>query len=312
MCDLKAKYDEWREWIYGDDIHSICRQIRDMIWDSAVFLSVNESRKYMPLDGEGKTINNGMVHEFINHCFFRTQAIAIRRLLDKNVSRGERSVISLWRLIEDMQQNACLLTRQNIIAVFGFPYDYQSVEGEILKEMDSKQGRPTVPPRHVQCVHSRHMHSHIDAMAGVSSDQRSPDDAIQDCFFAWIKSRLNTCEQIHTYVNKFFAHSASPESRATINADEINVTLGHILGAHKAICEVADLLCRCFFYKGHGGFLPTVLYDQFEHFDKPLATPEVIRNLREQWKDYHKTVEQYDRWEWEREYNKELTGEIEI
>jgi len=313
MCELKAKYDEWREWLYGDDIHSICRQIRTMIWDAAVFHSMNELRRYTSLDKNGEPMNNGMVHSFINRSFFDTQVSAIRRLLDKETQTGPRSVISLWRLVDDMQKNSRLLTRQNIIATLGYPYDYQATEAELYRQrMTGSDGERVFAKKHIFCVHSKHVHKNIDVITGISSDKRASGDAVPVTFFEWAKERLNsTCQEINTYVNKFFAHSATPESREIAKANDINVTYGHILEAHKVICEVTDLLCRCFFNRSHGGYLPTVAYDQFEHLDKPWATEETVQKLRKHWREYHKHIEASGQWDWQSEYNKHLTGEIE-
>ena len=42
----KEKFKEWENMLLGEDKHSIRNQIYDMIWDSAVFQCINESRKY--------------------------------------------------------------------------------------------------------------------------------------------------------------------------------------------------------------------------------------------------------------------------
>ena len=44
MCDqLRKKFAEWREWLLGEDVHSIQNQIHSMIWDYVVFQSINEA-----------------------------------------------------------------------------------------------------------------------------------------------------------------------------------------------------------------------------------------------------------------------------
>jgi hypothetical protein len=87
MCDQpKEKLDQWREWLLGDDVHSIRNQIHTMLWDYAVFQTINEARRYAPRDAEGHAQLNRMVHTFINRAFFETQAMALRRLLDPGPS----------------------------------------------------------------------------------------------------------------------------------------------------------------------------------------------------------------------------------
>jgi len=43
---LREEFAEWKEWLLGDDVHSIRNQIQDMIWDTAVYQSINEVRAY--------------------------------------------------------------------------------------------------------------------------------------------------------------------------------------------------------------------------------------------------------------------------
>ncbi|MHC4792380.1 MAG: hypothetical protein ACYS8Y_13300, partial [Planctomycetota bacterium] len=122
---MKNKFEEWKEWLFGDDIHAIHRQVRNMIWDSAVFLSIIEARKRVPRDQAGNMQLNETVQAFIDKLFFETQATAIRRLLDKELSEKKRAVFSLYRIIKDMRKHCHLLKRENILAVHGFPYDYE-------------------------------------------------------------------------------------------------------------------------------------------------------------------------------------------
>jgi hypothetical protein len=129
LCDLRTKTKEWQELLVGNDTNSIRNRIYDMMWDSAVFQSINECRRYAPTNEKGEIELNGVVHRFIDKCFFETQAIAIRRLMDKS-----HDVDSLCRLVEDMGKNCHLLTRQNILAVHGYPYEYEREERRLSEE----------------------------------------------------------------------------------------------------------------------------------------------------------------------------------
>lgn len=304
MCTLETKYKQWREWLFGDDEHAIDRQICLMIWDCAVFLSINESRRYLPLDSYGKPMGNSMVHGFINHCFFVTQSIAIRRLLDRNVSCGKKSVVSLHRLICDMEKCQRLLTRQKILEALKFPYDYRMEEDRILQRMANNQenGVRRMPPEYEGCKFSQDMHNFIDEMARVTPENRKPDNSIPVTLFEWLKYRLDRCRMICDYVDKYLAHSATLESRQAIEGDKI--TLGNIIDAHKIICETAHFIMLHFFYRsgGHFGVIPQ--FDQFEYFDEPLAKPDTIDKLHKFWEEYGKRVESWAKWDWKGEYNK--------
>jgi hypothetical protein len=233
MCDqLKEKFEEWKEWLLGDDVHSIKNQIHTMIWDAAVYQSINEARAYAATDAEGRLELNAMVHHFIDRGFFDLQMMAIRRLIDKESKPGKRSVISLWRLLDDMKRHVSLLTRENIVACLRLPYDYEKARADVRKRytFTNDPRSPTLMgDDYKQCAFSEHAHKCIDALAGTYPSERSSNDVVRVSVIQWLKVRLEKCNTIYVYVNKFLAHSATPESRAQLMDEETKITLGQIL-----------------------------------------------------------------------------------
>jgi hypothetical protein len=309
VCDLKTKFKEWEEWLVGNDINSIKNQIHNMIWDSAIFQSINECRKYAPKNEKGEVELNGEVHQFINRCFFETQSLAIRRFLDKR-----NDVISLFRLVNDIEKNRRLLTRENILAVHGYPYEYEKERKRILKEADSKvpPGTPIIiGADYDKCEQSDYTHQFIDLLAGVDSSKRQPDDTVNPKIFEWLKQKLGSCEKICEFVNKFLAHSATPESRSYRNPPELDVTLGQILEAHNIICQTAIFIGGKMGVLGYGKGVGDVLaypqYDQFVHFDKAWASEKTIEKLREFWCAYDMQTRSWHEWVWKDDFDNFLT-----
>lgn len=294
MGDVKPKFEEWREWLFGEDTHSIQRQILNMIWDAAVFRTINEARNYSEIDENGEPQLNNMVHRFINHSFFQMQAIAIRRLLD-----GRKDVVSIGRLINDIQRNCHLLTRRTLLDVLGYPYEYEKDLASCYRAAVKGKPRPDI----LVYKHSQSIHKNIDSLAGVQSDQRSPDDSVRAELVAWLKRRLEGCWEIGNYVNKFVAHAATPESRAKINADELKITLGKLLDAHKIICEIAQLIGLRLLYHSYGNFLVVPQYDQFEHFEKPWVSESALPELNDYWQGYYKETMSWKDWDWQAGFN---------
>ena len=293
--DLKDKFDEWEGWLLGDDVNSVRNQIHDMIWDTAVFLSINKAREYAPKNKDGQPELNGTVHHFINRCFLQTQLIAIRRLCDKEKSAGDRSVVSLYRLIRELENNIDILTRKNVLGVLGYPYDYANEENAILERINPLE--TALPEDYGKCVQSEGMHQNFDKLSEVTPDRRNPDDKIQPKIFEWLKNRLDECEKdICSYVNKFLAHAATPESRRKYNADDIKITLGHILDAHKIICEITGFTMNIFNHS-LGGFLPTPQFDQFEYFEKPCIAKNDLEKLYTFWNNYANETEEWLNWD---------------
>jgi hypothetical protein len=304
VCDLKTKFQEWEERLVGDDINSIRNQICDMIWDSAVFQSINECRRYAPTNAKGEIELNGVIHRFINRCFFETQASAIRRFLDIRCD-----VNSLYRLIDDIEEHCHRLTRGNILAVHSYPYEYEQEKKRISDETFKKGPGPHIMGQvYNKCEISEYTHKFIDSLAGVEPSKRSPHDCVRPQVFEWLKQRLSRCKEIVTFVNKFLAHSATPESRDYHNQQELDVTLGQILEAHKIICQAAIFISgrMGILSEGHGlgDVLAVPQYDQFVHFDKAWSSKETIEKLRVFWCAYEMQTRDWHNWVWEDDFKK--------
>lgn len=299
MCVLKQKFEEWKIWLSGDDRHSIGNQIRNMTWDAAVFQLVNEARRYAQTDDEGNPKLNDMVHGFINHSFFVTQALAIRRLLDKETREGERSVFSLYRLVHDLEQNCSLLTRKNILDALGYPYDYEKGLRKLYEMTVRGQSSGSL----MNCKFSKSMHNNIDSLTGVNSHNRSPDNTVMKQVLEWLEERLKENWDIYDYVNKFLAHSATPESRQSIKEDDIKMTLGNLIDAHQIICETAEFVSMNILNQGFGNFLVITQDDQLKHFEKPWVSEGDLKNLYDFWKKYDGETKSWVHWEWQKDFN---------
>lgn len=298
--ELKEKWKQWKEWFEGEDLHSIRSQINNMIWDAAVFLCINKARKYTPMDSDGEPELNRTVHVFVDKGFLVKQVMAIRRLLDKETQSGNRSVISLYRLINDMENNNVLLTRENILNVCNLTYNYKEEETRIIQERmkNSIAGPQYRKDGMIKCVLSENVHVSIDSLSGVDSDERKPQDTVQKGKFGILKKKLDGCRDICKFANKFVAHPATLESRASVNPDSLEITLSKLQDAHKIICEVSCSIGTKLLNCSFGNVLPIPQFDQFEHFEKPWATKKTVEKMYEFWKQYQKETDSWKKYEW--------------
>ena len=285
--------------LLGEDRHSIRNQIYEMMFDSVFFQCINESRKYAAKDDKGDIKQNKMIHYFINQSFFKTQLLSIRKLVDKDFNRVQQNklctVYSLYNLIEDMKKNSALLTRKNILAVHNLPYDYEKAMADFDKNTDYTKG-PVIVPQEIG--HSKDIHRRIDSMVGIAADKRSPDDLVPDNILKQFDGKLASIEELCKYVDKYIAHSATPDSRKAI-PDEIKEALGKVLNAHKIICETARFIGNDLLFCGFGEVLSISRYgkfdqfDLFEYLDEPIASEETIKKLREFWGKYRTETKQW-------------------
>jgi hypothetical protein len=102
----------WIEWLHGEDPFSISRQISSMLWDYALFLAINELRRVAESDPQRGVRFNGPVIRLFDAGFATTQAVAIRRLIERPKKDPKWAVISLRRLLNEIEKNSDLMTRR--------------------------------------------------------------------------------------------------------------------------------------------------------------------------------------------------------
>ena len=212
--------------------------------------------------------------------------------MDKDRDRVQRgrqcTVYSLYNLVEDMKKNAALLTRENILAFYNLPYDYEKTEAHFDNSTDWTQG-PVVEPREIGS--SKDIHRRIDSMTGVTAEERSPNDLIPDNILKEFDKKSANIGELCEYVNKYIAHPATPDDRKT-TPSEITKALGRVFNAHKIICETVSFIGNNLLFCGFGDFLPISQYGQFDQFDlfeyldEPIASKKTIEKLREFWEKY--------------------------
>lgn len=276
MCKLNEKCKEWKKW-YTEDDNSVCAQIRDMLWDAAVFNVINEARKYATT--QGKPELNELVHGLINRSFLKTQSLSIRKLY------SVKNAFSLGRLIKDMENNSKLLTRTNILSAFELPYDYE----EAIKEGHQTNNSKVIG----EGASSDYIHKNVDLLTRVEPAQRQPSDIVRDGVFEQLNKWLGKCKPIADFVDKKVAHT-TPSNR------NLKISLAKIHKAHCRIIEIAVYIGRYILDEPTEwtNFLPSYAgSNKFEHFEKPWVRQEDIVKLEICWSQYEEHIEKLCKWQ---------------
>ena len=292
-----TKREQWIDWLSGDDRHSVAKQITAMTWDAAVFRMVNEARKYAPAASDGNVQLNGMTHDLLNRCFFKSQAIAIRRLLDPR-----SDTYSLYHLIDDMSQNVSLMTRAHILAAEGKPYDYEPLKRAMMEylQRESVDGDGCNVPSGLVWWDVENRHKEIDRLSGVAPVHRHPEDTVRAELFQNMKQHLvDQQADIRTWVNKFIAHAASPDSRAIVDADKVKPTLGHLWDMHALACKIATFVGAAVLGDSFTSPLPVPQYNQFKYMDRPFIDKADLPKLVEAWRDYNRESDSWTSVDWD-------------
>lgn len=286
---------KWIEWLHGEDPHSISRQISSILWDYALFLTVNELRRIADTEPEKEVGFNGPVIRLFDAGFATTQAVAIRRLIEKPKRDPKWAVISLRRVLNEIEQNLDLMTRENHVCYDGLPYDYDLVYQKWRSSLPAgvhSGSLPTHGPYGFPMSES--VHKNFDMLAQIHPKKRSRKDRIKIEVLEHLESEIKKCENIKKHVDKFIAHAAAPETRASLSEEEKGITLERLETCHKTIYQVASFISGQLLWESNLGGLPVPQYEHLKNLDKRWTTPKNLKKAHKKWGEYEKVVSKWD------------------
>ncbi len=295
--EFKAKHEDWFGALRGKDRNAIFQQLYTLSWNMAAYRVINEARRLAPSDSMGGVCLNGMLHGLLDSCFFESQAVAIRRLTANEDSRGKKAAYSLRTLIQDMMQNVHLLTRDNLLALDGFPMDVESIR-QAERQFEDKQRqvglRAWTTPTELDAARVERRHAEIDELCCVKAMSRAPSDMVRPTLFCEMLERLkNARREVTTWVNKFVAHAATSESRAVVRADDVRLTVGHFSRAHETLCRIANMVDCWFVDRASHCCVPVATSDKFKYIDRPLVRTDDVPALDAVWRSFEEETRQW-------------------
>lgn len=269
LAIFRLKRSEWVQCLI-EDTFSISNQISNILWNDTVFRTINEARK-LTANRDLKTFGfNGPLLELFDQGYATAQVMAIRRITDPTFHDPSRTVISLPRLIDDMRQNADLITRENYICYDGASFEVDTHE---------KQG--------IDWMHWKSRHEIFDRLSKVSLDKRQRTDKISENVFKSLARELKICEGLRTYANRFIAHASDTRNRVNLTEKQRNVTLQKLNESYKAIIRVASFIGALILYQHSLSDVLVPQFNQLENLDKPMVSHEDLRDLSAYW--HHRT-----------------------
>jgi len=173
--------------------------------------------------------------------YVSTQALAIRRLLDKH-----NGAISLYRLLNDMKRHRTKLTREVFVSHDGRPYDCEKWPFYVDSTSAAIFGIES-PSLGDFCI-SQHRHQLFDQLSGKAATSRDRNDIIRKATFSKLEAELFSVEGEETInlTHEILAHAA--ESIVKSGVSKKVISLEKLTKAHRAIVLVEraltdDLLC---------------------------------------------------------------------
>jgi hypothetical protein len=302
---LEQAWKNWVDCLKGDDTNSIFQQITLMIWDTAIFRIIVEARQSQIRKNPQDPEINGALHSFIDRNYFQSQSAFIRRLTDKSYGlTGKRGVYSVVALINDIGSYRVELTRETFLKFRNMPYDYTEVQNREREFIRNQPlGKGFFIPSEYDWESIEETHQFFDRLSGTTHNYRNPNDLVAERVFVRLQEKLAACQGITKYVDKFVAHSASPESRSIQDETTSTITFKHLWEAQQILIEVAEFISVVLFSEGHMALAienPTF----FEFWETPLVEKDDIDLLRTTLGNYRKETEKWsvsgveDVWHW--------------
>jgi hypothetical protein len=124
-CD---KRNQWEEWLEGNNRFSVRNNLLGLIYFHCIWSTINEFRKLADEKPNSEIGFNRKFLNFLDSCFVRDQALGIRKLTEGNPKEPERAIISLQRVLSEMEENKKLITREFYLASRNLPYNGSTSE----------------------------------------------------------------------------------------------------------------------------------------------------------------------------------------
>jgi hypothetical protein len=204
----------WRKWMSWYDHspgepHSIEQQIQTMLFNDLTYRSAVSARNTVPPDVEVAARNSTLGY-LLDTGYVTTQVLAVLKLLD-----NDRNVISVARLLQDVQSNRSVITREVYVSSFGLPYDPLAwqTDGRELTAAVGVFGLDA--PELTYWLQSHQLHETFDRLSGKRPEERSRSDTIPNSVFKRLRSWLSTDSilKLEALRNKFLAHAANSAAR---------------------------------------------------------------------------------------------------
>jgi|GEM_PF-4217744 len=300
---LREKYGQWLHSFSGDEPNSITNQIQELNRNSAFYHAFNAARHHIPQrPSDGQAIVNDFLHLYIDKANLALQLTGIRRLMDRSVAEGSRGVHSLRNLIEDIGENARLITRQNVFGMFGLELDVSERKRQESREalVEAVSGKRCRDMGNSMKVMACEMwHSHMDLLCGVKEYERQDTDSLDVQRCAEIVVELeNICEPACEFANKFIAHASTTESQKSVPEELLKPTMYKMWLAEAAVCKVASFVSVGLLDGPCIATLTLLPFGSFKHLDCLFSSGEAEKAMQTEWDAHESRLSSCARWNW--------------
>ncbi|MEZ4819967.1 MAG: hypothetical protein R3A45_08750 [Bdellovibrionota bacterium] len=295
LDEYREKRSTWIDWLHMDDPHAIWSQIYNLAWDDVFFRTINHGRLLNSRLGQNK-LNSSLIR-LLETGHIASQTSGIRRLVEVNKRyKPDQSILSIRRLIDELEENVDLITRENYVCYDGSPYNPTPSEDSWLIENGENNFISRIVPNEGPgaWLSSYHRHEAFDMLSIKEPSERSRTDKINTKIFSKLKEHLGRCGYMKTFNDKFIAHASHPENRKEIPPSQLSITLDKLTSCIEAIFQVTSFIDACILWNSSvSNPVPSPQYDHLENLDWQLLLENSKDNLATFW---NKEVEKRGKW----------------
>lgn len=272
------RIERWRE-AFTDSTTGINTTVDDLLWKYAAYeMTVKIVKLTDERLDQGAALNQ-ILFDLMRDGFWANLLIGTRRLLDKGSLKGPQGVYSIRSVVNDVRNSRSWLNRQMFVEhVKRAEYDLGRLQQENHKKLVVANG-PIWGDK--KLIMSLTAHKQFDELSGVTPQNRSRDDIIDDTIFTKIEARLAELENVADHTSTHVVHSGNVESRS-IKKMLQNFDVRDARKTLKQLKEVSNLV-GIWFANTASGDLATYLGDKFEALDQPMALHSDIAKLETHW-----------------------------
>ena len=289
ITPIEQEWEIWKDCLHGNDKNALWYQVIDLIRDEGLYRLILESRQLTIDRNPVKPPINNHLHNFIDRVYSQSLFISVRRIIGSEKTdtlKGPKGVYSFNSLIKDIEKYQSDLTREKYFILRGIPYEIEEMqkkEDSYVRTQVAKNINGFFIPHEYSVTPTLDAHQIYDKVSCKCEKNRSRFDLISDQYIQAIRNELEKAQKIIDFTDKNVAHSATPESRATVNLNPLS------LKETWDVCIILVEILNLF-----GSFLSGTIFmvlpfeprDFFDYWDSPLVPKGYETELKKVYRDF--------------------------
>lgn len=283
--DFADRWERWLSIVNEKHPNSISYQIAHLVERWAVYGLILKGRERAEPDSDGRRKLNPLLYEFIDRGYFTMQLMGIRRQLDENGIDGQKGVMSLRSLIDDMNEYRSSLDRQHFFKVRGVDIAVSnSAFVERLIALSASGDGTAFIPSHDDPGRCGELHQQFNELSGANAESQHPEDCVKAEVFGGLIEQLEALRPLAMKATKYIAHSATKHSIDCEGRDVAGpIKLIDLESAMATLIKVLNFVTMYLLDGRQHGVLPQLPAGIYDHLDAPLIGPELARSAAMHW-----------------------------